>query len=259
MCICSYAHGSWQMHAQDMYEVLQLADDTRLTEWMRFVSSELIDGHGNFDKVYQVAGEKVSFYNYLKAKYPGFKCKHRLLYHWGYNSRPWSESLEEKVQGLGWKAETINSIKQDFIAEQKRRNSYTNELTENLFHYGHSGKEARVARILVSIIYDTHIIGDYEPDNSDLEGLQDFNAVVGDIINQIRTLDNVGGKQLIKDLQSVQKANISDIQKKAEQFMITLKKGFSTVLQNAEGGDIKKHLEESGFRFTKRTIREISN
>ena len=200
----AFAHGSWRMHAQDMYEVFQFVDDQRLTEWMHYISSELID-HPNSEKVYVVEGQYMGFYDFLKAKYPGFKCKHRLLFHWGYNARPWNSFLEKKVNYLGWSEEKVKEMQQDIIAEQKRRKSKTNAMTEDLFGFEHGGKDARIARVIVSIAYDTHLLGDYEPDNSDLEGLQDIGSVIGDIINNVRALDKEAGKELIEKIQTQSK------------------------------------------------------
>lgn len=123
----------------------------------------------------------------------------------GYNSRPWTPYLQEKVNSLGWSEEQVKELQQDLFAEQKRRNSKTNAMTEDLFGFEHGGKEARIARVTVSIAYDTHILGDYEPDNSDLDGLQDINSVIGDIINNIRALDKQAGNELIKRIHNQSK------------------------------------------------------
>lgn len=250
-CLSIKAHGSWQMHAQDMYDVFQFEDDQRLTEWMHYISSELID-HPNSEKVYLVNGQNVGFYDYLKAKYPGFKCKHRLLLHWGYNSRPWTPFLEDKVNSLGWSEEQIKTFQQDLIEEQKRRNGKVNAMTEDLFGFEHGGKEARLARVIVSIAYDTHLLGDYEPDNSDLEGLQEIGSVIADIINNIRALDKEEGKELIKKIQKQSKESSLDVQYIAQAVLNILKDDFSALLQSVDGGSVKNHIEKQGFRFGKR-------
>ena len=168
--ISSQAHGSWQQHADDMYQVFGFERNEELTDWMRFVSSVLIDNN-NTDCAFGNTDKPFDFYAYLQEKYLDFQCKHRLLFHWGYNSRPWTPYLEEKVHYYGWSEEMIKNFQADLIAEQKRRNGFANEYTENLFGYAHGGKEARVARVLISIAYDVHLLGDYEPDNTDLDGL----------------------------------------------------------------------------------------
>ena len=40
--VSSWAHGSWEQHADDMYEVLGLERNEKLTDWMRFVTMSVI-------------------------------------------------------------------------------------------------------------------------------------------------------------------------------------------------------------------------
>lgn len=244
----SCAHESWQQHAEDMYKVFGFERNEELTNWMRFVSSVLIDNY-NTEYTFYKDGRPFDFYSYLQEKYPDFQCKHRLLFHWGYNSRPWSSYLQEKVNHYGWSYEMIQEFKADLIAEQKRRNGFANEYTENLFGFAHGGKEARVARVLISIAYDVHILGDYEPDNTDLDGLQDIGSVVGDIINNLTALDNQQSSVLRKQLRKASQDPKYEIQDKATVLLDLLKDNFSILLQNADDGKIATHLNARGFRF----------
>lgn len=246
--VSSWAHGSWEQHADDMYEVLGLERNEKLTEWMRFVSSVLIDNN-NADCAFSDNGEPFDFYLYLKEKYTGFQCKHRLLFHWGYNSRPWSLYLQNKVEGYGWSEATIQAFQADLIAEQKRRNSFANNYTEDVFGFAHGGKEARVARVIISVVYDVHLLGDYEPDNTDLDGLQDLGSVVGDIINNINALDKQEGSVLCKQLRRISQDNNCEVQEKAALLMNLLKEKFGDFLRTAEDGNIAKHFNKQGFFF----------
>ena len=253
--ISSWAHESWQQHAEDMYKVFGFERNEELTNWMRFVSSVLID---NYNTEYAISndGNPFDFYSYLQNKYPGFQCKHRLLFHWGYNSRPWSSYLQEKVNSYGWSEEMIQEFQADLIAEQKRRNGFANEYTENVFGFAHGGKEARVARVLISIAYDVHILGDYEPDNIDLDGLQDIGSVVGDIMNNLTALDNQQSSTLRKLLRKASQDPKYEIQDKATVLLNLLKDNFCILLQNADGGNIAAHLKVKGFRFTNHDSQE---
>ena len=242
------AHGTWKQHADDMYEVLGLERNEKLTNWMKFVSSVLIDNK-NADYSFSNDGKPFDFYLYLKEKYPGFQCKHRLLFHWGYNSRPWSIYLQNKVIGYGWSDKKIKEFQTDLVAEQKRRNSFANNYTENLFGFEHSGKEARVARVIISVVFDVHLLGDYEPDNTDLEGLQDIGSVVGDIINNINALDKRTGAKLVKQLQIISHNSNCKVQGKATALLNLLKEHFGVFLRTADNGTIEKHLKEQGFSF----------
>lgn len=244
----SLAHATWQQHAEDMYMVFGLEKNEVLTNWMKFVSSVLIDNN-NSDDAFSKEGLSFNFYVYLQEKYPNFQCKHRLLFHWGYNSRPWSSFLQEKVNNYGWSEEMIHSFQEDLIKEQKRRNGFTNEYTENVFGFAHSGKEARIARVLISIAYDVHILGDYEPDNIDLDGLQDIGSVIGDIINNLTVLDKNESKALCKQLRKASQGQEYDIQEKATVILNLLKNNFRFVLQKADAGGIAEHLKAKGFRF----------
>lgn len=244
----SWAHESWQQHAEDMYEVFGFERNEELTNWMRFVSSVLIDNY-NTEYAFSNDGKPFDFYSYLQEKYPDFQCKHRLLFHWGYNSRPWSSYLQEKVNYYGWSDEMIQEFQADLIAEQKRRNGFANEYTENVFGFAHGGKEARVARVLISIAYDVHILGDYEPDNTDLDGLQDIGSVVGDIMNNLNALDNQQSSVLRKQLRKASLDPKFGIQDKATVLLDLLKDNFSILLQKADDGKIATHLNARGFRF----------
>ena len=243
------AHASWQQHADDMYEVFGFERNEELTNWMKFVSSVLIDNN-NSDNAFSKDGISFNFYSYLQEKYPDFQCKHRFLFHWGYNSRPWSTYLQDKVNRYGWSEEMIKNFQTDLVAEQKRRNGFANEYTENVFGFAHGGKEARIARVLISIAYDVHILGDYEPDNSDLEGLQDMGAVVGDIINNLTVLDKKQSSPLCKQLRKVSQGQEYELQDKATILLNLLKDNFSLPLQKANEGKIRVHLISKGFRFT---------
>ena len=246
------AHKSWSLHARDMYEVLQLEENSELTAWMKYISSDLIDGYDAV-KAYSIDGKRVKFGKYLKHKYTRLKFPHRYLYHWGFNARPWNKDWEAKV--VGWDEADIKALQADLIKEQKRRNALANKKTENLFNLAHGGKEARLANVLLSIVYDVHILGDYEPDNKMLNGLQDLSSVVSDIIARINALDSKSGKDLVARLKKVSNNNSLDIQNKALQLNIVMKEGFSAFLQKANNGYAKRHLENQGFVFTKRPVR----
>ena len=251
----SRAHESWLQHAEDMYMVFGFERNEELTNWMKFVSSVLID---NFNTEYAFSddGEPFDFYAYLQEKYPDFQCKHRLLFHWGYNSRPWSSYLQDKVEYYGWSDEMIQEFQADLIAEQKRRNAFANEYTENLFGFAHGGKEARIARVLISIAYDVHILGDYEAGGTDLDGLQDIGSVVGDIMNNLNALDNQQSSALRKQLRNISRNPKYELQDKATVLLDILKDNFSILLRNADEGRIAAHLNAKGFLFVNYTDQE---
>lgn len=88
------AHSGFIQHGEDIMAVLGLAHDTRLfnrskdtknnSSWVKFISSDMIDN--------------TDFHKELEQDYPGFSIKspnrHRLLFHWAYDTEPWSDELE---------------------------------------------------------------------------------------------------------------------------------------------------------------------
>lgn len=247
----AFAHPCWQQHAVDQYGVLGLAEDDRLTQWLRQLNSNVID-NPNYDKKFYefVDGDwkKIGFYDHLKLHFPDFKCQHRFLFHWGYNSNPWTEGLERKVKGYGWDDRLILAFKDSLRAEQKRRNAVMNRKTEDLFGYGHQGKEAQTARILVSLAYDVHVVGDYTTDNKSLGGMMSLKAAVGDIVNNLRSLDLQVSAPLLKRLRKFN-GKTDDVQASADSLLDLLVKEVPVIIRSARGGEVKRHLESMGFAF----------
>lgn len=90
-----------------MYSVLPFKSDLNgsavseniaIEKWLGMITSDLIDNC--WGKECDEFGGK-SFYNYLRDEF-GFRCKHRLLFHWGFNARPWTDELEKKISKYAW-------------------------------------------------------------------------------------------------------------------------------------------------------------
>ncbi len=247
MNIGAYAHSGFDLHKADFYAVLGFEDNAKVTAWMRQISSKMIDGYKGVE-LPQYGG--MDFYNYLKAEFPGFKCKHRLLFHWGYNSRPWNEGLQAKADALPWgrNPDELQRFKQTIANEQQRRNREANAMTEKLFGFASSGKDASYANAMISIVYDVHLLGDYTPDNKDFDGVQDFSSVVGDLINAIRKIDEAQGKALVKSIQTASKQQ-QPVQQKAVAMLEILRQEMPEFLQKAQGGSLKRRLAKQGIIF----------
>lgn len=246
--LCASAHGSHQQHRQDFYDVFQFMPDSRLDAWMKYVSSDMIDGYRGVPR--DVYGG-MCFYDYMKAEFPGFACRHRLLFHWGYNSRPWSDALEARIAKCQWYGDEVQVIRfRDLVAgEQKMRNAAANALTEKTFGFASGGKDASFANAMISVLYDTHIIGDYTPDNRDLDGVMDFGSAVGDLINAIRKLDARAGDALVKSLQKLGSDSSVGVQDRAAAVLALLKSDFSPFLQKAQGGSLARRFAAEGYSF----------
>ncbi len=241
--IQGYCHGSWEAHKDDMMAVFGFEDDIRLTEWMRFISSDMIDKPGDF-------------YSFLTLNHKGFRCKHRLLFHWGYNAEPWSKDLESRVikycNDYDLNIESnLRVFKSEFKDEQKRRNRLVNQKTEELFGFASGGRDAQYANFFASMAYNIHLIGDYLSDyNLDLDGLQDINEIIGLIIIDIQRLDKKRGKVLKKGITDINR-RYSDPQKKADALMEYLKKEMPKFILQAENGSISRRLNKRGIKCGK--------
>lgn len=239
------AHCSFSEHRADFYAVLPFCQSPELDAWMKCISSDMID---NYRGTVRPEFGEFNFYEYLKVKYPPFKCKHRLLFHWGFNSFPWTDFLQKKVEGYGWDIKTIDAFKEEIRAEQKRRNSAAVEMTEKLFGYASSGRDAAYANAIVSIVYDLHLIGDYTSDNTDLDGLQLFRSAVGDLINSLRRLDETGSKEFIKKIQKEVNTD-EDIQIRADNLMRLLHQDGPSFFLKVQDGSLAIRWKEQGIQL----------
>lgn len=185
----SWGHPSWQIHVKEMYSVFPFAldysgsivpENKPISDWLKTISSDLIDKYKGVP-MEEFGGR--TFYEYIGSEFD-FHCKHRLLFHWGYNSNPWSEALSTKAAYLS--PSEFERLQEAFRVEQKRRNALANAITEKTFGFASGGTEASWANALISIAYDVHLLGDYTPeDNSDFDGVTPPGAVAGDVINTL--------------------------------------------------------------------------
>ena len=234
------AHGSWQEHVADMTEVMGLREEPRLRAWTKFISSDMID-------------KCEPFYSELKARYEGFACKHRLLFHWGYDAEPWSPEREARVVRYCREYDldrdsTLRLFRSEMVAEQKRRNALLNRRTEELFGFAHGGRDAASARFFASVAYNVHLVGDYTSDNRDLAGLQSLDRVVRSLCHALQDLDPVAAKPLVKALERVGREE-PDLQKRADALLALLKQQLPDFIRRAQGGAIRRRLEARGFAF----------
>lgn len=241
--ITSYSHSSWQQHAEDMRGVFGFEEDSRLDGWMKFISSDMIDQTG-------------TFYSRLKRNHPGFSCKHRLLFHWGYDTEPWSLLLERRVRNYcedyNLNVESnIRIFKSEMKGEQRKRNSLINKKTESLFGFAHGGKDGSYARFFAALAYDTHLIGDYMSDNTDLDGLQDFNRLISHVITVLRSLDNIEFKKsgIQRQISLINRKYAQNQEDKADYLMAYLKSTVPIYIRKAQGGSIYRRLNKRGFKF----------
>ncbi len=247
MPVKSYAHPSKYSHANEIIAALGFDYNQDIYDWLCYISSDMIDKHE-------------PFYSRLKADFPGFTCKHRLLFHWNFNGIPWTPGLESKVvaytrakYGSEKYRDHISEMKEAFLIrlrkEQKRRNGLINKKTEQLFGFASGGRDASYANFFAAMAYDLHLLGDYTSgDNSDLNGLVGFETLINGLIGSINRLDAKQGKLLTKSIKRACSTN-KDIQLKADDVMEIMNKMLPTFIKNAQDGSIKRRLEKRGFIF----------
>lgn len=247
------AHSGFIAHGEDIMAVLGFKHNTKLfnrskdttnnTSWVKFISSDMIDN--------------TTFHFKLEQQHPGFSIatpsRHRLLFHWAYDTEPWNYQLEEHIKdycyALDLNIETnIRIFKSAILAEQKQRNRLIIQKTRDVFGFANGGTDDLYTHFFAAMAYNIHILGDYTSDNTILAGLYDFEKLIGSIVVELRKLDYIGSKQIIKDLTKINHKNI-DIQKKADEIMIFLKSVIPQFLYTARNGSIRRKLEAQGFEF----------
>lgn len=249
----TYAHGSFIEHSEDMIAVFGFKRTTKLFNrsrdtknnhsWTKFISSDMIDN--------------TSFHKELEENHHGFKISgprsHRLLFHWAYDAKPWSTALEEHIKDYCYQYDlneksNIRIFKAEILAEQKRRNKLIINKTQEVFGFSNSRTDRVYSHFFASMAYNIHILGDYMSGNTVMTGLYDFDKLVGQIVTELRRLDNKNSKQLIKGITAINKQNISTTQK-ADELMLYLKQNTPQFLQKARGGELKRRLGVGGVEF----------
>lgn len=248
------AHSNFIAHCEDMMAVFGFENNTKIfsrskdtktnTSWMKVISSDMIDN--------------TSFHHELERRHPNFKISspnfHRLLFHWGYNAKPWSSQLESyirkycKANKLN-EEQTIRKFREEIEDEQARRNRKMNELTENVFGFGHGGKDARYAQFFTAMAYNIHLLGDQESEDNHLfDGVASVNYLMGQFVLTLRMLDNRLSKPLEKGITAIKK-KYEDPHKKADALMVYLKQNVPAFVKQAQGGSIARRLAKRGIKL----------
>lgn len=247
--INTHAHPDKYTHANEILAALGFEYHQDIYDWLCFISSDMIDKHQ-------------PYYSELTAAFPGFKCKHRMLFHWNFNGMPWTPGLEKKVAAytrLKYGSESYKKyfpdVKESFLShlrrEQKRRNGLINRKTESLYGFASGGKDASYANFFAAMAYDLHLLGDYTSnDNTDLDGLVEFNTLINGIISSVNRLDSKQGKTLVKAIKWANSSN-KNVQYKADDIMAVIIGQLPLFIKTAQDGSIRRRLEKRGYKFLK--------
>lgn len=254
-----FAHDGYKAHVNEIKNVFGITQSTEFDDWAQYISQK-IDKH-----------DENGFYKSLKSKFNGFSCKHRLLFHWGYNSKPWSNDLEKKTKDLFYNPNynyaatygDYSNFKNEFLAElrkeQQRRNAEINKKTEDVFGFAHGGIDAKYANRFASIAYNVHLLGDYEPDNTDLVGLPNITYLLTMICQDVEALGKLGkttydgttAKEIVNMItQKSNEINENNKQQKASEIMMLLQKEIPPFLKTMSNGSLGRRLEKAGFQIT---------
>ncbi len=242
-----YGHSGKDEHAVEMLEVLGLPQikGSSMYKWACFISSDMID------KAYQS-----DFYKHLQSEHHGFSCKHRLLFHWAYDGEPWNKDFEKRVikycEDYDLNTESnLRVFRAKLKSEQKRRNQIISKKTQRVFGFSFGGFDRTISNSFAGIAYNTHLIGDYMTDNTDLDGLQSLSSILRNTLQKILNLDKKEGLVIAKKFQQfISKAekyeysdNYKGIQLLADEIMFYLKKNIPSFIKNARGGSIYRRLK----------------
>lgn len=152
----SFNRGKSGGHEADMYSVLPFKRCAKISNWLEFI-------HKTIDFPYN------KYFDGLRdAPHQNFswgKYGHRIFFHWGFNSRPWSPQIQEQVDKCGWSPQVTASFKAKLVTEQAKRNKAIMEKTAGVFNLSLSGQERAYANALASIVSDVHLLGDYTTEN----------------------------------------------------------------------------------------------
>ncbi len=235
----SFGKGKPDGHEADAYSVMPFARSTAITEWFETI-------HKTIDFPYN------TYFDGLRdAPHQNFswgKYGHRLFFHWGFNTVPWSPQLQEMADRCNWKPATLNSFKEKITKEQARRNRLVMEKTAATLGFAMGGKEREYSNAFASIIYNTHLLGDYSTTKTAM--LQDVNTIIADI--QTSLFNKLQGgekaKVLNSKLERIKKGNKDGVTK-ANETLALLQKELPTFILTIQDGYFKKQFSRHQLKL----------
>jgi hypothetical protein len=233
----SFLKGKPGGHEADAYAILPFERSAQITDWFETI-------HKTIDFPYNCYFEGLR--NPPHQHFSWGSYGHRLFFHWGFNGKPWSALVEERVLECHWDAQTVTLFKQKLIDEQARRNRLVMEKTSQTLHLGMSGKLRGYTNAFASLVYDTHILGDYTTTKQ--APLQELNVVINDIQTALYNKLQGGEEALrVNKLLENTKRQYSDPKTRALKVFEIMKKEVPGVILKAQGGYFKKHFEQYGI------------
>jgi hypothetical protein len=176
----------------------------------------------------------------LRDEY-GIQLKHRLLFHWGFNNDPKnSQPLSQKIYECGLSAQKRENLFNYLREQQKQRNGRMITKVEAI-----TGTPKGQARALATILYDVHILGDY--DTEDVEPLLDLRKVNFDLKQKgiLRMEFKIGQEEFLRALDKAEMSGQSDKQK-AKNIINTIEDNLPGLLSKQWHGSFPNGIRLTG-------------
>jgi hypothetical protein len=235
----SFLRGEAGGHEADMYSVLPFKQNEILSNWLETIQETIDYPHNRyFDGLRKPPHQKFSWGRY----------GHRLFFHWGFNGKPWSPQIEEMVLACHWDVPTVDLFRKKLIDEQARRNRLVMESTSETLHLGMSGVLREYTNGFASLVYDTHLLGDYS--TTKIEPLEHLNLVIEDIkVALYRKLKGGNAALAINKRLDLTKSLYTNPKIRAEKVLEILQEDVPEMILNAQDGYFRKHFKDNRIKI----------
>jgi hypothetical protein len=235
----SFLRGEAGGHEEDAYSVLPFKESDKISDWLEAIHKTIDVPYNSYFKGLRDAPHQ---------KFSWGKYGHRIFFHWGFNGKPWSPQIEEKVLECHWDIATTESFKRKLVEEQARRNRLVMERTSETLKLGMSGVLREYTNGFASLVYDTHLLGDYS--TTQKAPLQDLNAVIDDIKSALfRKLKGGNVALSINKRLDLTKTLYSDPEVRAKEVLTILKEDVPEMILNAQDGYFRKHFKDCKIKI----------
>lgn len=235
----SFGRGKAGGHEADAYSVLPFVWSEGISDWMEVIHKTIDFPYNTYFEGLRDAPHQ----NFTWSKYG-----HRIFFHWGFNARPWSPQLQEMVDRCNWDEPTVLSFQEKIKTEQARRNRLVMENTALTLGFAMSGKERDYSNAFASIVYNTHLLGDYTTTKTAM--LQDVNSIITDI--QTALFNKLQGGEKAKllngKLENIKKSN-KDLVVKADETLTLLQSELPGLILTIRNGYFKSHFAKQGIKM----------
>lgn len=250
-------------HAADMKRVFPFEDVEQNSKVFRFyrLVNHYLDWPGQdpkqrYDK--SAPHRPLSIANHPKFGNITWSGKHRIWFHWGFNTDPHKfppivNSLNDAVAAGVISSSDLLEFWSLLMKEVSSRNRALMNDGAKVFGFGELGTisaaQRRQLNGLITVLYSVHVIGDHE--TADVDGIAPLSRVYADINNAI---DNIAGKDAsnMEKAKSI-KAALKKAQSSPEKYLNTLEREFTPFILSlrGDGYDYKTRFKKLGYVMKK--------